>query len=109
VSQFLTPQAYTIQIWDIENEKLNKTIYGLPSQPLSMAVLSNGYLAIGLTDGGIMQFDVENDIFIRTLNGHVSYVISLTLTKNDLLVSSSADGFIRLWGKCANKKHNDSC
>jgi WD40 repeat protein len=82
----------------IENNPIKlKLIGGHNGSILSMAILPNGNLVSGSSDGSIIVWDTNNGSIINKLQGHTSYVRTLAVLKNGDLVSGSFDGSIIIW------------
>ena len=69
---------------------------------LSLAVMSNGWLASGSFDSNINIWDLEQRRLIKTLRGHTSVVTSLKALSNGNLVSCSNDDSIKVWNPLLN-------
>jgi WD40 repeat protein len=90
-----------IQIWDIQKEKIQKTLIGHNEIDvnivLSLAVLLNGDLASGADDKTIIIWNIEEGREKRKLRGHSGPVKSLAVLENGDLASGSNDEKIIIW------------
>ena len=81
-----------IKIWNTDTGSLIRTLTGHSILPVcSLAVLKNGHLASGSSDGTIKIWNANDGSLIRTLTGHNGSVNALAVLPNGYLASGSGD------------------
>ncbi|PCI36286.1 MAG: hypothetical protein COB50_05000 [Thiotrichales bacterium] len=97
-----------IYIWDIEREKLLKTLTGHSGWIKSLVVLDTEHLVSGSDDTTIRIWDIKKSTCLKVLRDHNDYVRSLLVLKtgrhSGQLVSASFDGTIKIWDIKALRK-----
>ena len=86
-----------IKIWDIESERVKRTLTGHTDSVTVLTVLENGDLVSGSADKTIKIWNVETGNVIKTLTGHINSVSALKVFDNGDLVSGSVDCCMKIW------------
>ena len=88
----------TIKIWRISTGATISSI--TTSSPIyNLILLSNGYLACGLTssNNNLLLWNYTNGILENSLNGHTSSVNYLEILSDQYLASASSDTRVIIW------------
>lgn len=89
----------TIQIWELKNNSLWKTLSGHESGINSIEYSSDGaFLASASDDGTIKLWDSETGQLIRTLDNHRNGIKDIVFSSDgELLIAGSSKGQITVW------------
>jgi WD40 repeat protein len=89
----------TIQIWELKNNSLWKTLSGHESGINSIEYSSDGaFLASASDDGTIKLWDSETGQLIRTLDNHRNGIKDTVFSSDgELLIAGSSKGQITVW------------
>jgi WD40 repeat protein len=68
-----------------------------PGEANALAVLSDGRVVSGSSDGTLRMWDVESGQILQTLEGHSAAVRAVAVLDSRRVVSGSADGTLRVW------------
>jgi len=92
-----------INIWDLNNFKLNKTLTGHTDLIYHLVLMKKGYLLSGSADKSIKIWKINSGNFEKTLNEHAKAVKFLVELKNDRFASGSEDMSIKIWDLASNE------
>jgi len=88
---------YKINIWDIGNRQIVKTITVKDSQII--VYYNNKYFITSSTSDGIIQlYDIQDEKILKTFKGHLENLKFTYITKNEkILITMSCDDNMRFW------------
>ena len=84
-----------IKVWNLETEKLERTLSGHSASVWSVAISANTVIS-GSSDKTIKVWNLETGELERTLSGHLDSVWSVAISGNQI-VSGSKDKTIKVW------------
>ena len=87
---------YSIKVWDLQTNKLEKTIKSAHSGTINDIIIYDGKLISASDDKSIVIRDAKTGKFIRELKKHKKPVNKLKIT-NGFLISVSSDRKMILW------------
>ncbi len=87
----------TIQIWNLVDKKLEKSLIGHSDYINCLKKLKNDYLASGSSDNTIKIWNPYDGILISTLYGHTGKINSMVVLENGHLISTANDNSIKIW------------
>ena len=90
-----------IRIWDLNNEKYEKTLFGHTGCIWDL-IVDDDCLISASADKTIKIWNINQGIVKRTLEGHMDTVFALKVIKNGDLASASGDKTIRIWNRKKN-------
>ena len=100
-NKYLVSASYEdyFRVWDIQNEKLIKTVKGHEKSTLAVCINpDNKYIASGSLDKTIKLWDLETLDLIYTFEGHADNIYCVKFSNNaKYLVSASTDKNLKLW------------
>jgi len=88
---------FLIKIWDMINNKLNKTLNGHTNLIYHLLVMRNGNLVSASADKSIRVWNMSSGVSENILNGHSETVQCLAELTNNRLASGSDDMIIKIW------------
>jgi len=87
----------SIEIWDVETGRCERTLPGHAGVVKALAVLPGGNLVSGSRDATIKIWDVATGQCVDTLKGHTNHVNALAVLSDGKLASASRDRTIKIW------------
>ena len=90
--------AGCVEVWEVDRvPSVRRACVDCRSGVLSLAVLADGRLAAGCSDGTVRIVDVHADSLVTTLSGHTGGVTALAVLPDGALASGSHDNAVRVW------------
>jgi len=87
-----------VQVWDVGCvPPSHRATIDCCSGVTALAVLPDGRLAVGCTDGAVRIVDADAGAVVATLTGHTDRVSALAVLPDGAVVSGSDDASVRVW------------
>jgi WD40 repeat protein len=86
-----------LQVWNVKNGELIKTIHHVQSHWFNMASLADGNVACAGRNGLIHILNLEKEEIIKSLYGHTDLPELLLISPNNLASYDSIEGVLNKW------------